>query len=323
MQVFLIFSTLMYLVATIHLIFAGFRFYESNFFNIVPNGTIEYLQNPHHWEFLGLIVLLCIQTWMGDALVIYRCYFIWDNNIWVIAVPSCLLLGTIGLNIYVLYWIRHPLIIAPAARIKLFRTVYPSAFVQSFLTTSLIALKIFLQELALKKAGTRDAGFKLSLIYVIRMVIESAGIYTIHILVLNILFFRDDNFQFVVQSAIIPIIGITVLLIAVRMEAARKNLKTPKKSDPRFRSSRIRHWPRDSNRGSGFARREDGSSLPDGDFTTSEQSEQRSAVEGQCGAESIDWDSTFSSGSATRPKATATSFFSSKNAGTHTPELDA
>lgn len=109
------------------------------------------------------------------------------------------------------------------------------------------------------------------------------------------------------------------------MEAARKILKTPKKNDIRFRSSRIRHWPRDSNRGSGSERLEDGVSLPDGDFTASGLSEQRSAVEGQCGVETIDWPghSTFSSGSATRPKATATSLFSSKNASTHTPELDA
>lgn len=89
MQVFLIFSILMYLVATIHLgrpshfhlkigyiittfplVFAGFRFYKSIFLNDDLDSAISYLRNPNHWEFLGLVVLLCIQTWLGDALVV-------------------------------------------------------------------------------------------------------------------------------------------------------------------------------------------------------------------------------------------------------------
>lgn len=27
---------------------------------------------------------------------IYRCYFVWDNNLWLITIPVCLLLGSIG-----------------------------------------------------------------------------------------------------------------------------------------------------------------------------------------------------------------------------------
>lgn len=50
--------------------------------------------------------------------------------------------------------------------------------------------------------------------YIIRMVIESAGIYTIQILILNILFFKGDNFQYVIQAAIIPSIGACRLLWA-------------------------------------------------------------------------------------------------------------
>lgn len=49
-------------------VFAAFRFYKSFFLS--PNGPISYLRNPSRWEFLGLIILLCIQTWLGDALVV-------------------------------------------------------------------------------------------------------------------------------------------------------------------------------------------------------------------------------------------------------------
>lgn len=78
----------MYAVATTHLgrlcvlyinnnhliplttVLAAFRFYKSIFLNVDPKGSISYLRNLNHWEYLGLISLLCIQTWLGDMLVV-------------------------------------------------------------------------------------------------------------------------------------------------------------------------------------------------------------------------------------------------------------
>jgi hypothetical protein len=116
-----------------------------------------------------------------------------------------------------LYWIRHPSVIALALGTRLFNSVYPLAFVQNFMTTSLIVLKIFLRHQESKNAGVRDVGSKLTLIHIIRIVVESAAIYTIQILVLNILYFFGDNFQFVVQPAIIPSIGMYSILQLVRV----------------------------------------------------------------------------------------------------------
>jgi hypothetical protein len=112
-----------------------------------------------------------------------------------------------GINFSVLYWFRHPFSIALEPGICLLNTFYPLAFVQNFMATSLIILRIFLQKQASKKAGIVDVGTKLGLTRIVRMVVESAAIYTIQILVLNILYFRSDNLQYVVQPAIIPSIG--------------------------------------------------------------------------------------------------------------------
>ncbi|KAF5327272.1 hypothetical protein D9619_004246 [Psilocybe cf. subviscida] len=304
--VFLIFTLLMYLVAAAHLILSGFRFYKSTY--IDPNGPISYLGNPNHWEFLGVIILVCIQTWLGDILVIYRCYFVWENNLWVISVPVLLLLGTIGINLCVLYWFRHPFAIAPAPAIGLLRAIYPLAFVQNFMTTSFIILRIFLQHQASKKAGIVHLGSKLGLIRIMRIVIESAAIYTIQILVLNVLYFRDDNFQFVIQPAIIPSIGITFVLLALRIEASRYETT---RNDLGIRSSKLPQWLREQSCEIGSKDSQNGNQLPAADGTA--VTEQELAVEGESGAESNNWDSEFSSDSATRPKAATSSVASSKN----------
>ncbi|KAF5321523.1 hypothetical protein D9619_000320 [Psilocybe cf. subviscida] len=307
--VFLIFSIVMYLVATTHLIFVGFRFYKSTFFNTDINSAILYLQDPNNWEFLGLTILLCIQTWLGDALVIYRCYFVWDNNLWLIAVPGCLLLGCIGINIFVFYWTRNPSIIALASGRKLLESIYPLIFVQNFMTTSLIVVKIFLQHRASKRAGLVDVGSKLSLIHIIRIVIESAGIYTIQSFVLNILFFRNDNFQQAVQHTIVPSIGITFVLIALRIEASRNHNA---KSDLGIRSSMIPQWLRESDRDVDFQDPQERSSLPlEGGTDVSEQKE---AYDG--GAQDIDLDLEFSANSVTQPEAAANTLLSPRNRST-------
>jgi hypothetical protein len=85
----------MYVVATLHLsrfwrsfalmvsngllyplVLAAFRFYKSIFLNVDPNGAISYLNSFHHWEYLWLIILFCVQTWLGDALVVSGSTFI-------------------------------------------------------------------------------------------------------------------------------------------------------------------------------------------------------------------------------------------------------
>lgn len=105
------------------------------------------------------------------------------------------------------YWFYHPFIFTYSEVLRVFRWIYPLSFVQNLMTTGLIILKIFLQHRASKKAGVVNLGSTLSLIRVVRVVIESAAIYTIQLLALIILYFRNDNGQYILQVAISPSIG--------------------------------------------------------------------------------------------------------------------
>ena len=106
-----------------------------------------------------------------------------------------------------MYWFRHPFAVALGPTFRLLSSIYPIAFVQNFMTTSLIVLKILLQHRASKKAGVVDVGSKLGLARVVRIFIESAAIYTIQMFVLVVLSLRSENFQNVVQAAVTPSIG--------------------------------------------------------------------------------------------------------------------
>jgi len=153
--------------------------------------------------------------------VIYRCYFVWNSNIWVIMLPSLLLLCAIVINSYLFYWFTHPFSVDPITAFALLDCVYPLAFVQNVMTTSLIAWKIWTQYRVSSASGVVDRSSRLSLIQILRIVVESAMIYPLQLLVLIILYFRFDTSQVIFQSAVVPSIGIVFVLIAVRVHAAR------------------------------------------------------------------------------------------------------
>jgi hypothetical protein len=86
-------------------------------------------------------------------------------------------------------------------------TVYPLVFAQNIITTGLIAFKIWTQHRTSAANGVVDASSQLSLMRILRIIIESAAIYTFQLLVLLILYPMQHNAQFIVQSAVIPSIG--------------------------------------------------------------------------------------------------------------------
>lgn len=113
-----------------------------------------------------------------------------------------------GINAYVLEWLQNPVLGARAQLVRRLRgAIYPLALVQNVMTTSLIIFKILLQHRTSKQAGVVDVSSKLGLMRIVRIVVESAAVYTVQILILVILSIRRDNFQYVVQSAVTPSIG--------------------------------------------------------------------------------------------------------------------
>lgn len=146
---------------------------------------------------------------MGDITAFTPRYYHYWFVLWPIVFESnqtkYLYLGT---NSYVLYWFTHPTSnIDFKTLLPVLNSIYPMALVQNILTTSLLSFKIWRQHRASVAAGVDSGGSALSLIHVLRIVVESAMVYTLQIFVLIILYFRQNNVQFIFQAATVPSIG--------------------------------------------------------------------------------------------------------------------
>ncbi|KAJ3536947.1 hypothetical protein NMY22_g5805 [Coprinellus aureogranulatus] len=168
-----------------------------------PIGYIS--QVPLQWDGIINPILIGMQIWFGDALAIYRCYIIWGHNLWVVAVPILLALAAMGVNLTLYSWFPKPWT-SYHNMVPVINAGYPLAFTQNVLTTGLIAWKIWKQHRMSKKSGLK-AAHRVSLLQVIRIIVESAMIYTFQVLSLVILYFLGHPLQFVFQSLTVPTTG--------------------------------------------------------------------------------------------------------------------
>ncbi|KDR70198.1 hypothetical protein GALMADRAFT_103355 [Galerina marginata CBS 339.88] len=219
-NVFLAGTLVMYLLATAHMVVNLYRFIRAFVLHLNPQGPFYYLFDFSRWDNLVHNSMLCIMTWLGDGLVIYRCYIIWDRKIWVTILPVILLILSISSNVALLFWFTHPGSQTETEILQWMATIYPFAFAQNTLTTGMIAFKIWRQHHASTTVGIRSSS-RLDLLGVMRIVIESAMVYTLQLLILIILFPLHHNAQLILQSAVIPSIGIVFVLIAVRVQFSR------------------------------------------------------------------------------------------------------
>lgn len=91
------------------------------------------------------------------------------------------------------------------------RTIYATAFTQNTMTTGLIAYKIWQQDRLSKGLVSHS----LSLVPLIRIVVESASIYVLNVLILIILYEVESNGQYVAQEVIVPVCGELQILKSV------------------------------------------------------------------------------------------------------------
>ncbi|PPQ99409.1 hypothetical protein CVT24_005396 [Panaeolus cyanescens] len=173
--------------------------------------------------FEAMFIMLRKRTPSAYSAKIYRCYVVWDRKTWVVVLPLILLLVSIGINIMLFVWVTHPAILPPfTTTFKWMGTVYPLAFAQNTITTGMIAFKVWKQHRDSAALGI-ISGSSVALFTVLRIIIESAMIYTIQLLILIITFPMMSWVQAIVQDAIVPSIGIVFVLIAVRVHYSRPN----------------------------------------------------------------------------------------------------
>ncbi|KAH6871379.1 hypothetical protein BKA70DRAFT_1488887, partial [Coprinopsis sp. MPI-PUGE-AT-0042] len=229
-KVFFVGIVVMFILISIHNWLNVYRLIVAYAYQIEVPAPVTYLRNIRNWDAYAFPVLLAMIIWLGDALVIYRCYLIWKRSWKAVALPILLLLTSISTHSVTLHWFRTAFIPLETIR-PLLNTTFPLHLAQNVITTSLITYKIWAKHVETKRAGMQDSftASGLNLIGVIRIVIESAAVYTMQMIIAVVLQLMDHPARVLLQHCLIPTTGIVFVLIAIRADTIRQEASQGRK----------------------------------------------------------------------------------------------
>lgn len=222
-RVFFVGVLLMFVLITIHNVSSAYKMVRAYAYYIdTPFGIpVVYFQDFVKWDNYIHPIILALMTWLGDYLAIYRCFLIWDRNIWVILLPSFFLFLSIGVTSVNLFWFKNPDSIPWAIIAPFLAAIFPINLAQNVMTTALIAFRIWRHHQEAQLSGLSMSPSTINFLFIIRIVVESASIYTIETLVMIVLFYTAHPGLIIVQHILSPSIGIVFTLIAVRIHISR------------------------------------------------------------------------------------------------------
>lgn len=185
----------------------------------------DFLSNYDNWDTFGQGIILSLIIWVGDLLGIYRCWVIWNRSYWVTIVPLILFTASVVLTSFAMYWWRDQDGISASIMGHIFKSISPVNIVLNCLTTGMIAYRIWRQREESRKVGLSVTS-GMDLLTAVRIVIESALIYTLEMFLSIILFTVGHPSVLVVHHTLAPTIGIVFALIAIRSHVANHHTRS-------------------------------------------------------------------------------------------------
>ncbi|TFK21665.1 hypothetical protein FA15DRAFT_707017 [Coprinopsis marcescibilis] len=187
----------------------------------LPRVPISHYFARKDWRSPAESFIFYLIVWTADALIIYRCYIVWQRSWKVVILPCLLLLVSIGTNSAILAWRIDRTTLTWKQLGPIVASNYPVNIALNCITTGLISFHIWRGHVASRKAGLMSAGVNLST--VLRIVIESASIYTVQQFILLVISYLGHPAQFLFFGPVVSSIGIVFLLVVIRTHAAQSS----------------------------------------------------------------------------------------------------
>ncbi|KAI0330249.1 hypothetical protein GY45DRAFT_1370957 [Cubamyces sp. BRFM 1775] len=197
----------------------GFVFERDSY----PGGPIAFFAQPSESTFVAKNAVYTIQTLLGDGILIYRCYVVWQSWL-IVAFPIVLWFWIAVVGVLC---VQSASVVPMGAGTVFLTTVgrwitafYASTLATNFFVTILLAYKIWTtnQRIARMRQG--------SLLPVVRVVADAGMLYSVTLAAALGCFVQKSNGQYVVLDMVCPIISITFYMVIIRIGLAESQRST-------------------------------------------------------------------------------------------------
>ncbi|KAJ7189315.1 hypothetical protein GGX14DRAFT_610332 [Mycena pura] len=221
--VMLVVSILLFVNVTVDMSVATITVLDAFVFSTGPGGAARIFSDGSGWQTMTKTFCVPFQSLLGDSVLIYRCYWLWNKSWAVIALPLLIWITNVALAMRILDVLSHNSegAVLSTGISPWFEAFWSLTISINVITTSLIVFRIWLVErqnkkshpqLALATSSTHSRRLNL----VMRNVIESGMIYTFATILELAFHSVQSNMLYIVSALEMHSVGITFNLIIIR-----------------------------------------------------------------------------------------------------------
>ncbi|KAG2137585.1 uncharacterized protein EDB93DRAFT_1231198 [Suillus bovinus] len=190
-----------------------------------PGGPVAFFQDISQPTFVTKNLIYALQTMIGDGVVIYRCYVVWQSG-WVIILPSMLWCGSAVAALIAPYYASQ----ATGGNVYTNQTAqWVTALFALTLSTNLISSgkRLLVYRIwTMERRISRNRATNATMMPVVHVLIDAAIMYSAALVTILICFVCANNAQYIMLDMIMPIISIAFYMVLIRL--------TPWKTTPNF-----------------------------------------------------------------------------------------
>ncbi|KAH7904415.1 hypothetical protein BJ138DRAFT_914059 [Hygrophoropsis aurantiaca] len=216
---------LLLILSTIHIIVNIKRLVDGlvTYRDTFPKGPPAFFADVAQETFIFTNAVYSLQTLLGDGVVIYRCYAIWQS-FWVILFQVMLWCSVAVTAVGSVYNVSQATTYSSDVFVEQtgqwITAFYVSTLATNLLSSGLLAYRIWTID---RHVGTLRAT-RNTAIPIVRVLVDSAILYSAALFTALVCFVCTNNGQFVVADMITPIISIAFYMVLIRVGIS-KNLR--------------------------------------------------------------------------------------------------
>ncbi|KAI9461350.1 hypothetical protein HD554DRAFT_2292026 [Boletus coccyginus] len=190
-----------------------------------PGGPVAFFGDVTQNTFVIKNAIYALQTLVGDGVVIYRCYVVWQS-IWIIVLPAVLWCLVAATGVCALYSVSQAT--SDATNIFAKQTgqwitaFYATTLTINLLSSGLLAYRIWTIE---RSVSSIRVSKKDTMMPVFRVLVDAAILYSVTLFTVLLCFVNANNGQYVVLDMIMPIISIAFYMVLIRVAMRRRNME--------------------------------------------------------------------------------------------------
>ncbi|KAJ7211409.1 hypothetical protein GGX14DRAFT_363024 [Mycena pura] len=221
--VMLVVSILLFVNATVDISVATITLLDAFVFYTGPGGDAHIFSHGSGWQTMTKTFCVPFQSLLGDSVLIYRCYWLWNKSWAVIALPLLIWFTNVALAMRIMDVLSQMSTgaVLSTGIAPWFEAFWSVTISINIITTSLIVFRIWMLERQNKKfraqfALTTSPTHSHPLSLAMRNIIESGMIYTFASILQLAFHSVQNNMLYIVSALEMHSVGITFNLIIIR-----------------------------------------------------------------------------------------------------------